>query len=308
MPSIFAFVVLAAIPLWAQSPPDAELAAGVRLVEEGDFEKAVVTLDGVTRRLRGDPARVQELGRAHLYLGVAYVGLDQEAKAKAAFREALPHMLVKAQRETGGKAEVKDLTLGAFGFSPKVIQVFESAKREALADRAFQRDLEARLEKEPGRKRSKTGPILLGVGLAGAAGVGLALAGGGPGETHGTPDKIRFVGSTPSPGSTISVNGAFPVLTVRASIRFNTSGTYQFQFAVEFAEGLAGICDMVGGAPVTLVAGQAQEVSAPVSFLPIQKDTCYPATSPTLRLVLFSDDLATRFLLRRESVSYRWVP
>jgi hypothetical protein len=307
MPSILAFVVLAGIPLWAQSPPDAELAAGVRLVEEGDFEKAVVTLDGVARRLKGDPGRVQELGRTHLYLGVAYVGLDQEGKAKAAFREALPHLMVKAQRETGGKAEVKDLTLGAFGFSPKVIQVFESAKREALADKAFQRDLEARLEKEPGRKRSKTGPILLGVGLAGAAGVGLALAGGGPGETRGMPDEIRFVGSDPAPGSTISISGPFPTLTVRASIRYGISGNYQFEFAVEFAGGFAGICDIVGGAPVTLVAGQAQEVSAPADFFPSQ-DACFPATSPTLRLVLFSADHSTRFLREQVNVSYNWVP
>lgn len=71
------------------SQPNADVARGVQQVWEGEYEAAVLTLDGAVRALAGRPAGRADLLRAHLYLGVAYLGLDQPAKAQAAFAGAL---------------------------------------------------------------------------------------------------------------------------------------------------------------------------------------------------------------------------
>src|SRR5688572_9962457 len=87
-----AFLILATLtPAWlrAAEPPAADLATGIRQVQEGDFETAVVTLQGVTRQLQGQTTRRQELAQAHLYLGIAHVALDQLTEAKASFKAAL---------------------------------------------------------------------------------------------------------------------------------------------------------------------------------------------------------------------------
>jgi hypothetical protein len=70
-------VVLTGLP---QSPPapvavsDEELSRGIRQVEEGDYDAAIVTLDATARRLAADARRGQDLSQAYLYLGIAYVG------------------------------------------------------------------------------------------------------------------------------------------------------------------------------------------------------------------------------------------
>lgn len=100
----------------AAPPPPPVLADGVRQVEAGDFETAVVTLRAVAASLAGDPARSVERARAHLYLGVAHVALDQAAEAHRAFAEALrddPRLRLTEDR-----------------YSPKVIAAFEAARRE----------------------------------------------------------------------------------------------------------------------------------------------------------------------------------
>lgn len=103
----------------ATPPPKPALADGVRQVEEGDFETAVVTLRAVAASLAGDPARSVERARAHLYLGVAHVALDQAADAHRAFVEAL--------------RDDSRLRLTEDRFSPKVIAAFEAARREQVA-------------------------------------------------------------------------------------------------------------------------------------------------------------------------------
>ena len=103
--------------LLAQATPAPPLLAdGVRQVQEGDFETAVVTLRAVAASLAGDPARSVERARAHLYLGVAHVALDQADDAHRAFAEALrddPRLRLTEDR-----------------YSPKVIAAFEAARRE----------------------------------------------------------------------------------------------------------------------------------------------------------------------------------
>jgi len=106
-------------PALAQEPPavEAQVAAGVRQVQEGDFEGAVVTLEAAAARLRGDPQRARLLVQADVQLGVAEVALDHVPRAMEAFREASS---LDAQ-----------LRLTTDRFSPKVVRVFESARKQA---------------------------------------------------------------------------------------------------------------------------------------------------------------------------------
>jgi hypothetical protein len=170
------------------APPEPDLATGIRQVEEGDFEGAVATLQAVTKKLAGQPARRQELAQAHLYLGIAQVALDQREPAKAAFKAAL--------------AQNKDLRLSPERFSPKVIGVFEEARQEA----------EKAAAAAPAKGGNKT---LLWVGLGGAAAGAavIAAAGGGDGEGAVTVLNARF--TTPvivCPNGSVNVELPFSVL------------------------------------------------------------------------------------------------
>jgi len=103
-------------PAWTATPEE-ELGIGVRQVEEGDFQAAVTTLEGVTRRLATDKTKSKDLARAYVYTAMAYVGLSQEAAAKAKFLEAW-------------RSDAA-LKLSPREFPPRVIQAFELAIREA---------------------------------------------------------------------------------------------------------------------------------------------------------------------------------
>lgn len=155
-----AFLLLATLipaPVRAAEPPEADLARGIRQVQEGDFETAVVTLQGATRQLAGQTTRRQELAQAHLYLGIAHVALDQPAEARTAFKAAL--------------AQNKDLRLTPDRFSPKVIAAFEEARREAATPSAG-----------TASKSGRGKPLVwVAVGGAAAGAVALAATGGGNG-------------------------------------------------------------------------------------------------------------------------------
>ncbi len=138
-----------------------ELARGIRQIAEGDFENAVLTLDGAVRALQ-DPAQVREVAQAYLHLGIAYVALGQNERARTAFKEAL--------------LRDKDLRLLPDRYSPKVITVFEEARQEVRAA-------------QPKGKGSRTALILLGAG--GAAGAVVALAAGGSGPPPA--GEVRFM-------------------------------------------------------------------------------------------------------------------
>jgi tetratricopeptide (TPR) repeat protein len=78
-----------AIPAGAQQGGDADLAKGVKQVQDGYLDDAVGTLNGVVRRLSGSPARQPDLAQAYLWLGIAHAQLDAEKSARASFRQAL---------------------------------------------------------------------------------------------------------------------------------------------------------------------------------------------------------------------------
>ncbi len=208
---IACLVALVAAPSEGRAQaPDPELVAGIRLVKEGDFETALLTLDGVARRLTGDPGRVRDLAQAHLYLGIAALALDQKEAAKGHFRRA-----AEADRT---------LRLSSDRFSPKVIGAFEEARREAAAVRKS-------------GSGSKAGLVALGVGGAAAA-IAVAAKGGAsePGVARfanarfGTPViecpngsksvPISFtilVDGTNTTGSPITVNSVSATVVIEAS-------------------------------------------------------------------------------------------
>jgi hypothetical protein len=95
---------------------DAEVARGIRQVEAGDHDQAILTLDGATRRLAAKGDAPEELAPAYLYLGIAYLAKGLQTSAKVKFREAI--------------VQQRDLTLSPEKFAPKVIELFEVAREE----------------------------------------------------------------------------------------------------------------------------------------------------------------------------------
>lgn len=165
-----------------EAPPakEPDVAAGLRQVQEGDFEGAVVTLEAAAARLRGDPQRVRLLVQADINLAVAHVALDHTAQAVQAFAEALrldPSLRLDPDR-----------------FSPKVLRAFETA-REQSAQRTA----------SPSRRSSRRTALLVGGGVAVAAGaVAIATRGGGTGPgfsgaRFGTPVRVCENGSVNVP-------------------------------------------------------------------------------------------------------------
>jgi len=159
--ALLALVALGSTMLPAQAQPsDAELVRGVRQVNEGDFEGALVTLEAVARRLAGQPDRARDHAQACLHLGIAYLALNRIDEAKARFRDALasePRLLLSPQR-----------------FSPKVINAFEEVRKS----------MPAQVQREPAKGKGATKALLF-AGLGGAAAAGVAVAVGGGGETVG---------------------------------------------------------------------------------------------------------------------------
>lgn len=89
MPILIALLLSLASSDALPSARDAEVARGVRLVEQGDLQGGLEALDAAVRRLSSAPDSSGDAALAHLYMGLAYAGLDQERAAQASFREAL---------------------------------------------------------------------------------------------------------------------------------------------------------------------------------------------------------------------------
>jgi tetratricopeptide (TPR) repeat protein len=154
--------VLGAPAVAVAQTAEADLAAGMRQVDEGDYAQAVITLDRAARALAAQKDRTRDLGNAYLYLGIAYLGLGSETTAKARFRDAL--------------GQVRDLALSPEQFPPKVIELFEKARDESRQEPATP---PAAAEAPKARKgRSKAPLILIGAGGAAAAGIAVAASGG----------------------------------------------------------------------------------------------------------------------------------
>jgi hypothetical protein len=148
-------------------PADVEVEAGIRQVHEGDFETAVTTLEGACRRLSRDAPRSPLRSLAAVHLGIAYVALDQRDTAKARFKDAL--------------AVDPGLRLTLDRHSPKVIAVFEEARRERAAQ----------AQPASGKRRRSTAPWVVG-GAAVLGGAALLATRGGGGNGALTFSGARF--------------------------------------------------------------------------------------------------------------------
>jgi hypothetical protein len=161
----------------AQATTDTDVARGIRQIEDGDIDSGIVTLDIASRRLVGDPAKVRDLTQAYLYLGIGYIAKGQEDLAKARFRAAV--------------AQSRDMTLSRDQYPPKVIELFEAAKREQLAAPVASSPSPSPSASAPTQGRSKTPLILAGVAVAGGAGI-VASRGGGGGPAGGSTMSANY--------------------------------------------------------------------------------------------------------------------
>jgi hypothetical protein len=177
----------------SELPP--ALSAGISLVKEGDFEAAVVELDGALGSLEAMGATA-ELARGYLFLGIAYLELDQEGLARGKFARALE--------------QAPDLRLDPSEFSPQVIRVFEATRPEAPRARTGSASGPEASSTDDERAGSSL-PLLL-LGAAGATGLALASDGAPPPGAAPSPSPTPPPGLTPTPHPT-------PACSYRASPR-----------------------------------------------------------------------------------------
>jgi tetratricopeptide (TPR) repeat protein len=180
----------------AQSPNDAEVLKGISQVDDGEYDNAIMTLDTAARRLSTDKSKTNDLAQAYLYLGIAYLGKGREAAAKAKFREAID--------------QIKDLSLSADKFPPKVVDLFEAARQEAAPEQA-----KATPAPSPAPSSKKGGGhkgLFIGAGVvAVGAGIAIAAAGGGGGSSSAsTPSTTPTTTQPADTRITDSSSGSVP--------------------------------------------------------------------------------------------------
>ena len=184
--TVLALTSLASPPLFAQPDTERDLAEGIHQVEEGDLEAAVVTLDGAARDLATVSGKEKELALAHLYLGMAHLGLSQWERAKKEMREAW-----RSDRA---------LRLDSSRFPPRVRELYERvrAEEEMAAPSPV---APAAVAPAKGSSSGKGAMIGVGAGVAAAAGVLLATSGGGA-------SAASIPSATPTPTSaSYSISG-----------------------------------------------------------------------------------------------------
>lgn len=227
--------VLPALPAQAlpQTTP-VELTQGIRQVEEGDLDAAIMTLDTAIQRLAGIPGRQAELALAHFYLGVSHLGMNQGERAKTEFKEAWRNKL--------------EIDLDPKKFPPRVIQAYEEAKREASREQG-----QVSTAKAKGGGNSKA---LLIVGGLAAVGGGVALAGGSSPSSTSAP---------PVAGPQVLVSGGSSIATPNITTRFSSftvpsAGVIQYtgnwtvagsSFSLELGQNCGGFAPYVAETPVS---------------------------------------------------------
>jgi tetratricopeptide (TPR) repeat protein len=108
-------------PMGAQSQSAAaNLANGITQLQAGDFFRAVLTLNDVVTKLSNQPAESTQLARAHAYRAMAYLGLDQSERARAAVLLAL--------------AADPGIRVDAGTYTPAVLALFNESRRPVSAN------------------------------------------------------------------------------------------------------------------------------------------------------------------------------
>jgi hypothetical protein len=227
--------LLLTIPAPAYQPATpVELAAGIRQVEDGDLDAAILTLDGVVRRLAGVSGRRSELALAHLYLGMSYLGLDQSERAAEQFKEAW--------------RQDKEMKLDPKKFPLRVINAYDEAKAEASRS-------EGQGPPATTKGGGKSKALLIVGGLA-AVGGGLAAAGG---SSPASPS------ATPGAGPQVLVSGGSSVAAPNVTTRFSSftapaAGVIQYtgnwtlagsSFSLALGQNCAGFAPYAAETPVS---------------------------------------------------------
>jgi hypothetical protein len=207
----------------AQTPvSDPEVAKGIRQIDDGEYDSAILTLDAAARRLAASARSSPDLTQAYLYLGVAYLGKGHESSAKARFRDAL--------------SQAKDLSLSPEKFAPRVIEIFEKAKEEA--GKGAPATASTAPAPEPAKKGGgKKTLLLVGLGAVAAAGVGIAAASGG-----GTEADPPSVGDTVFENESVVFGGGRDFVVdvrgsgvLRATTTWNQDGVVLGMYIVNLA-------------------------------------------------------------------------
>jgi hypothetical protein len=86
-------LLLLLVPVRASAQGGAlDYAHGVAALQAQNYENARSSCEGAARALAGDPAQVQQLGRAELCVADALVGLGQRARARETLSRAIAHL------------------------------------------------------------------------------------------------------------------------------------------------------------------------------------------------------------------------
>jgi hypothetical protein len=183
-------------------PADPALKDGVARLDEGDLHGALASLDAAARAMGEDPAHRVALAQAHLYIGLAYVKLDQAALARDRFRRALA----------------------------LDVHAAPDARFDAAASSLFQ---QARATSAPDRPPRKGGTgALVPAALFAGAGVGAAtLAGsGGPEPAKASPNDPPTGGIHQSPPGALLVGVTRAVFTANGHDPDGDALVYRWDF------------------------------------------------------------------------------
>jgi len=212
LPVFLAVLLGSGTPVYPQAG-DPETEKGIRQAQEGEFEQAIVTLQGTLPRLLERKASPHDIARAHVYLGVAHLGLNDPVAAKASFVEAI--------------RIDPTLKLSSEEYPPRIVRAFEEARRSAPpapapvsaapptappstppATPSAPRSSKA---EPPAAKKggSKLPLVLLGLGAVGG-GVALAAGGGGGGSSTSSSTPTPPVTTPPAPTGNVNLVASFP--------------------------------------------------------------------------------------------------
>ncbi len=211
-----------------------ELAQGIRQVDEGDLDAALITLDGAVHRLTGVKGRGAELALAHLYLGIAYLGVGQWERAKTEMREAW-------RNDKGMKLDPKKFPL-------RVIQAYEEAKNEASPPGKTPAPAAS-----SGKGGGSSKALLIVGGLAAAAG-GVALAGGSSAPTPAAVSRPQVLVVGSSQVSAPGVTTRFSAFTVPSAGLIQYTGNWTVggnAFSLELGQNCGGFGPYVAETPPT---------------------------------------------------------
>lgn len=173
--AVFLMLGLATMGVAQPQVADPDVRRGIAQVDEGEYDSAILTLDGAVRRLATEKGHSSsDLAEAYFYLGVAYLGKGHETSAKARFRDAVQQM-----REMSPSPEK---------FPPRVIELFEKAREESRAAGASTATSTTTTAMEPPAKKKGGSKALLVIGGVALVGGGAAVALGGGGGS-GTSDN-----------------------------------------------------------------------------------------------------------------------